>query len=167
MKRQKRSGELSDREHLPEGDAAGLGAIIMTGQKGIPDQNASRMNTAEGLAARLAAIVESSDDAIISKDLNGIIMSWNKGAERVFGYTAAEAIGQPVTMLMPEDRIDEEPGILDRIRHGERVDHYETVRQRKNGERLHIPRSLETTSVALRASLGCEREMGVPGALRH
>src|ERR1700723_3256168 len=92
----------------------------------------------EFLAQHLAAIVESSDDAIISKDLNGIIQTWNRGAERVFGYTADEVIGQPVTILIPVDRIDEEPGILARIRRGERIDHYETVRQRKDGSLIDI-----------------------------
>jgi PAS domain S-box-containing protein len=86
----------------------------------------------------LAAIVESSDDAILSKDLNGIITSWNGGAERIFGYTAEEAIGQPITMLMPPDRVSEEPTILARIRRGERIDHYETVRRRKDGKLLDI-----------------------------
>lgn len=86
----------------------------------------------------LAAIVESSDDAILSKDLNGIIRSWNAGAERLFGYKAEETIGKPVTMLMPLDRQDEEPGILSRIRRGERVDHYETIRQRKDGSLVEI-----------------------------
>jgi len=86
----------------------------------------------------LQAIVDSSEDAIISKDLNGIITSWNKGAERLFGYTADEAIGQPVTMLMPPDRIDEETGILARIRRGERVEHFETIRRRKDGRLLDI-----------------------------
>ena len=88
--------------------------------------------------ARLAAIVESSDDAIISKDLDGIITSWNGGAERLFGYTADEVIGKPVTMLMPPDRVNEEPGILERIRRGEKIDHYETVRRRKDGTLLDI-----------------------------
>lgn len=86
----------------------------------------------------LAAIVESSDDAIISKDLNGIINSWNKGAQRIFGYTAAEAIGKPATLLIPDDRIDEEPAILESLRKGARVDHYETVRRRKDGSLLNI-----------------------------
>ena len=88
--------------------------------------------------ALLAAIVESSDDAIISKDLDGIITSWNRGAERLFGYTASEAVGQPVTILIPEDRLDEEPSILGRVRAGERVDHYETVRRRKDGTPVDI-----------------------------
>jgi PAS domain S-box-containing protein len=81
-------------------------------------------------AQRLASIVESSDDAIVSKDLNGIITSWNGGAERLFGYSAEEVIGKPITILIPEDRIDEEPEIIGRVRRGERVDHYDTVRRR-------------------------------------
>ncbi|MFP3547274.1 PAS domain S-box protein [Rhizobium sp. SIMBA_035] len=89
-------------------------------------------------AAFLAAIVESSEDAIISKSLQGIITTWNKSAERVFGYTAAEAVGRPVTMLIPEDRLDEEPAILARIRSGERVDHFETIRRRKDGAFIDI-----------------------------
>ena len=93
---------------------------------------------AQKTEAHLAAIVESSDDAIISKDLNSIITSWNRGAERLFGYTAQEAIGQPVTMLMPPERFDEEVGILERIRRGESIDHYETVRRRKDGTLLQI-----------------------------
>jgi PAS domain S-box-containing protein len=97
---------------------------------------------AEEVKARLAAIVESSDDAIVSKDLNGVIMSWNRGAERLFGYTSQEAIGQSVTMLMPPDRFDEESGILQRIRCGKRIDHYETVRRRKDGTLLDISLSV-------------------------
>lgn len=93
-------------------------------------------------AQHLAAIVESSDDAILTKDLNGIILSWNRGAERLFGYTPAEAIGRSVTMLIPEDRPDEEPGILRRLRRGEKVDHYETVRRRKDGSLVHISLSV-------------------------
>jgi PAS domain S-box-containing protein len=89
-------------------------------------------------AQRYASIVESSDDAILTKNLDTIITSWNKGAERLFGYTAAEAIGKSVTMLIPADRRNEEPDILSRIQAGERVDHYETIRQRKDGSLLHI-----------------------------
>src|ERR1700751_3602229 len=86
----------------------------------------------------LAAIVQSSDDAIVSKNLDGIITSWNKGAERVFGYTAEEAIGQPITIVIPQDRQDEERTILTRIRRGERIDHVETVRQRKHGSLIVV-----------------------------
>jgi PAS domain S-box-containing protein len=81
----------------------------------------------------LASIVESSNDAIVSKNLDGIITSWNSGAERVFGYTAEEAIGQPITIVIPQDRQDEERTILTRIRRGERIDHFETIRQRRDG----------------------------------
>lgn len=86
----------------------------------------------------LAAIVESSDDAIIGKDLDGVMMSWNKGAEQVFGYAAEEVIGKSGTILIPPDRHDEEPFILARIRRGEKVEHYEMVRQRKDGSLIEI-----------------------------
>jgi PAS domain S-box-containing protein len=89
-------------------------------------------------AQRLASIVESSNDAIISKSLDGIITSWNRGAERLFGYTAEEVIGKAVTILIPEDRMSEEPEILERIRRGKRVDHYDTVRRRKDGSLIDI-----------------------------
>ncbi|MDY0884997.1 PAS domain S-box protein [Dongia soli] len=88
--------------------------------------------------ALLASIVASSDDAILTKDLNGIITSWNEGAQRLFGYTADETIGQPITMLIPADRQDEEPEILRRIRSGVRVDHFETIRRRKDGSLVEI-----------------------------
>jgi PAS domain S-box-containing protein len=90
------------------------------------------------MLARHAAIIQNSDDAILSKDLNGIITSWNPGAERIFGYSADEAIGKPVAMLIPAGRENEEPEILARLRRGERMDHYETMRQRKDGELIHI-----------------------------
>jgi PAS domain S-box-containing protein len=92
----------------------------------------------EQATERLGAIVESSDDAILTKNLDGIIMSWNKSAERIFGYTSGEAIGNSVTMLIPGDMPDEEPRILARIRAGERIEHYETVRQRKDGSLVDI-----------------------------
>ena len=88
--------------------------------------------------ALLAAIVESSDDAIISKTLQGIITSWNAGAERLFGYTAEEAIGQAITMVIPEDRQGEERVILSRLRRGERIDHFETIRKAKDGRLIDI-----------------------------
>jgi len=93
---------------------------------------------ADETRARLAAIVESSDDAIISKDLHGIITSWNRGAERLYGYTEAEAVGQSVTMLMPADLRVEETPILEIIRRGEAVSHYETKRRRKDGTSVEI-----------------------------
>jgi PAS domain S-box-containing protein len=86
----------------------------------------------------LTAIIESADDAIITKTLEGIITSWNKGAERIFGYTAEEVIGKPVTVLIPADHQDEEPTILARLRAGERIEHYETVRVRKDGSLVDI-----------------------------
>jgi len=87
---------------------------------------------------QMAAIVASSDDAIVSKDLNGIIRSWNQGAERLFGYKADEAVGKPIRLIIPDDRQDEERDILERLRRGERVDHFETLRKRKDGGLLHI-----------------------------
>ncbi len=98
----------------------------------------SKWPSDESETGLLSAIVKSSDDAIISKDLDSIITSWNEGAERIFGYTAEEAVGRPITMLFPEDRIDEEEEIISRIRKGERVDHYETVRMRKDGTLLDV-----------------------------
>jgi PAS domain S-box-containing protein len=98
---------------------------------------------------RLAAIVESSDDAIIAKDLNGVITEWNRGAERLFGYPAEEAIGRSIAMLIPEDRYNEEPEILARLRRGERIDHYETIRRRKDGSLIEI--SLSVSPIKNRA----------------
>jgi PAS domain S-box-containing protein len=86
----------------------------------------------------LAAIVGSSDDAIVSKNLDGVITSWNKGAERIFGYTAQEAIGKNITLIIPPDRLDEEANILRSLRRGERVDHFETIRMRKDGTLFDI-----------------------------
>lgn len=116
--------------HLPE---IGL-AVTIAYQLGF----ALERITARCAAQHLAAIVESSHDAIVSKDLNGIISTWNQGAERLFGYTAAEAVGKSITILIPPDRLDEEPQILARIRRGERVDHFETVRRRQNGSLVDI-----------------------------
>ena len=91
---------------------------------------------------RIAAIVESSDDAIISKDLNGIITTWNKGAERIFGYLADEVIGKPIKILIPADRHHEEDEIIERIRRGQRIEHFETVRCRKHGSLIDISLSV-------------------------
>ena len=93
----------------------------------------------------LVAIVESSDDAIVGKTLEGIVTSWNKGAERLFGYRAEEAIGQPVSRIIPEDRLEEETQILARLRRGERVEHFETVRRRKDGTLVDVSVSISPT----------------------
>jgi PAS domain S-box-containing protein len=93
---------------------------------------------AEQATRLLAAVVESSHDAIVSKDLDGIITSWNKGAERLFGYAAEEAVGQNITLIIPPDRRDEERAIIERLTRGERVDHFETVRMRKDGSLLDV-----------------------------
>jgi len=93
---------------------------------------------ADEMRGKIAAIVESSGDAIISKDLNGRITSWNKAAERLFGYLAEEAVGKSITMLIPEGHLDEETHIIGRVRRGERVEHYETVRQRKDGSLIDL-----------------------------
>jgi PAS domain S-box-containing protein len=90
------------------------------------------------LRARLAAIVDSSDDAIVSKTLDGVITTWNRASERMFGYTAAEAVGRHITLIIPPERHAEEGDVLARIRRGEMVDHFETVRQTKDGRRLVI-----------------------------
>jgi len=89
-------------------------------------------------ARHLAKVVESSDDAIVSKDLNSIITSWNPAAERMFGYTSDEAIGKSIRLLIPDHLQNEEDVVLAKIRAGEKVDHYETIRQRKDGTRLHV-----------------------------
>jgi len=102
------------------------------------NRTAEALRDSEVRSRMSASIVESSDDAIVSKNLDGIIQSWNKGAQRIFGYTAEEAIGQPITIVIPQDRFDEERMILTRIRRGERIDHFETVRQRKDGSFIEI-----------------------------
>jgi PAS domain S-box-containing protein len=88
--------------------------------------------------ARLASIVECSDDAILSKDLNGTILTWNGAAERMFGYSSEEAVGKSITMLLPPDRMHEEGQILQRLGTGERIDHYETVRVARNGRSIDV-----------------------------
>jgi PAS domain S-box-containing protein len=95
-------------------------------------------NRAEQATRLLAAIVESSHDAIVSKSLNGVITSWNKGAERLFGYAAEEAVGQNITLIIPPERSDEERMIVEQLTRGERVDHFETVRMRKDGSLLDV-----------------------------
>jgi PAS domain S-box-containing protein len=121
-------------------DAAGnlIGAVNML-------VDLTELKRGEETGARLASIVESSQDAIVSKTLDGILTSWNRGAEQLFGYTSDEAIGQPITMLIPDDRTAEEALIIGRISRGERVESYETVRRRKDG--THVPVSLTVSPV--------------------
>ncbi|WP_188821681.1 PAS domain S-box protein [Brucella endophytica] len=116
---------------LRDADGKLIGAINML-------VDISERKKAEEYAQLLALIVEFSDDAILSKDIQGIIQSWNKGAEQLYGYEASEAIGQPITMLLAPDRPDEETIILDKIRRGEHVSHYETVRMRKDGTLVDV-----------------------------
>jgi PAS domain S-box-containing protein len=99
---------------------------------------AAEREWATRMTGLLAAIVDSSDDAIVSKSLDGIITSWNRGAERLFGYTAEEAVGQHITLIVPTDRRHEEATILEKLKRGERVDHFETIRIRKDGTTLEI-----------------------------
>ena len=94
--------------------------------------------TQDEAMSRLAAIVASSDDGIIAKSLDGTITDWNAGAETIFGYTAAEAIGRSITMLLPADRLDEEDHILARLQRGEKIDHVETQRRHKDGRIIDV-----------------------------
>ena len=91
-----------------------------------------------GAESHLLAIIDSADDAIVSKDLDGVIMSWNPAAERMFGWTAAETVGRHITLIIPDDRRTEEDHILGSIHRGERVDHFETERMRKDGQRIEV-----------------------------
>ena len=136
----------------PLHDASGafVGAVNM-----LIDMSEHRR--AEHASQRLAAIVESSDDAIISKDLNGVIATWNKGAERLFGYLEQEAVGKPITMLIPEQHRDEETRILQRIRSGERIDHFETVRRRKDGSMVSISLTVSPISDGLGHIVGASK----------
>jgi PAS domain S-box-containing protein len=108
-------------------------------------------------AFRLAAIVASSDDAIVSKDLNGIIQTWNRGAERIFGYTAEEAIGRSITILIPQDRLSEETAVLERIRSGRSVEHFETIRVTKDGRLVDISLSVSPIHDATGQVIGASK----------
>jgi PAS domain S-box-containing protein len=118
---------VSTRWVAERGDSGDLLSVLET------NRDINGMMREQEAQNRLAAIVESSEDAIVSKDLDGTITSWNKAAERIFGYSAEEAIGRHITLIIPQDRLGEENDILARLRRGERVDHFETVRKRKNG----------------------------------
>jgi PAS domain S-box-containing protein len=111
----------------------------------MTQSDSSELDAPESLQQHLAAIVEGSDDAIITKGLDSIIRSWNPGAERLFGYSAKEAVGQPITLIFPPDRIDEEAGFISRLRRGERISNLETIRKRKDG--TLVPISLTVSPV--------------------
>jgi PAS domain S-box-containing protein len=113
----------------PSGDVGDFVGILM---------DVTERRRAEQATRLLAAVVESSHDAIVSKNLDGVITSWNKGAERLFGYTAEEAVGQNITLIIPPDRRDEERTIVERLTRAERVDHFDTVRMRKDGSLLDV-----------------------------
>jgi PAS domain S-box-containing protein len=120
-------------------------------------QDRTERKLAEDAALRLAAIVESSDDAIVSKNLHGIITSWNAGAERIFRYLAEEVIGKPITILIPPDHQTEEEGIMERIRRGERVEHFETVRQRKHGSLIEVSLTISPVKNAQGKIIGASK----------
>jgi PAS domain S-box-containing protein len=122
------------------------------------EQELGRQRAAEAAMQLLGAIVDSSDDAIISKDLKGVITSWNKSAERLFGYTAEEAVGRSVAeLLIPANRQDEEPNILQRLARGERVDHFETIRRRKDGTLLDISLTISPVKDSEGAIVGASK----------
>jgi len=102
----------------------------------------------------LASIVESSNDAVIGKDLNNTILSWNQGAEKIYGFTASEAVGQPVSLIVPEDKLDEEAHHMERLRRGEYVDHFETVRRRKDGRSVNVAVTISPVHDALGRVVG-------------
>ena len=117
----------------------------------------SQRNLVERAGDLLAAIVDSSDDAIVSKTLDGVITSWNNSAERMFGYTREEAVGQHITLVIPEDRRDEEVKIVERLRRGDRVDHFETVRVRKDGTLLDLSLTISPVKDAAGRVVGASK----------
>lgn len=127
---------------------------------------ASRQEAFEA-SAWLAAIVENSDDAILSKTLDGTILSWNAGAEKLFGYTAAEAIGQPITLIIPQDRLHEEEAIIRQLRAGEKVHSFETVRRRKDGGLVHISLTVSPVKDATGKVLGASKIARDIGPSKH
>ena len=138
--------------YRPETDAAGKVDGWIASLLDITEQS-----RAVQAREQLASIVESSGDAIVSKDLDGIIISWNSAAERLFGYAAEEVVGKSITILIPEELHDEEPKILERIRHGDSLDHYETIRQRKDGSRVPVSLSVSPVKDAHGTIIGASK----------
>jgi two-component system cell cycle sensor histidine kinase/response regulator CckA len=131
-----------------EGQIVGASAIA---------QDISERRRAEELRERLASVVESSDDAIVGKNLDGIITAWNSGAKKLFGYSSAEAVGKPILMLLPPERASEEADILARIRRGESVEHFETVRVRKDGKRIDVSATISPIKDGSGAIVGASK----------
>jgi PAS domain S-box-containing protein len=142
-------------------DGAAVGALFATIMVVVLTvmiwRTARELERAEQARYQLSAIVDSSDDAILSKDLNGVIASWNAGAERLFGYTAAEMIGQPITKIIPVERQDEETEILRRLRAGERIDHFETVRRAKDGRFVDVSLTISPVRNAAGRIIGASK----------
>ena len=132
----------------PTGEITGAAKVI---------RNIRDRLRAEEARGRLAAIVDSSDDAIVSKTLDGIVTSWNRGAERLFGYSAAEAIGQSILLIVPADRHSEEADVLRRIRGGQSVDHFETMRRRKDGTLIEISLTVSPVRDSLGRIIGASK----------
>jgi len=131
-----------------DGDVIGIARIV---------RDLTAQQRAERDVLRLAAIVDSSEDAIISKDLNGIVQTWNQAAERMFGYTAEEMIGRSITTIIPKERLGEEDTVLSRIRAGLPVVHFETVRQRKDGSPVEISLSVSPIRTAAGVVIGASK----------
>jgi PAS domain S-box-containing protein len=142
---------VASRWSLQRDELGRPGAILETNND-ITDRK-----QAEEAQLRLGAIVASSDDAIISKTLEGVITSWNAGAERIFGYAAEEAVGRPITILIPPDRQDEETQIIERLRRGESVRHFETVRIRKDGRQIHVSLAISPIKDAAGRTIGVSK----------
>ena len=139
-----------------------LGKFASSAYQTLESQEARSLQMAEILKAEqaaglLAAIIESSDDAIISKSLSGIITSWNKSAEKLFGYAGEEAVGQSITLIIPADRQDEETAILERLRKGEKIEHFETIRRRKDGTTVDISLTISPVKNARGVIIGASK----------
>jgi PAS domain S-box-containing protein len=132
-------------------------SVLQTSLAESTAREADSRRAAFEASAWLAAIVENSDDAILSKTLDGIILSWNAGAEKLFGFTADEAIGQPITLIIPQDRLHEEEAIIRQLRAGEKVHHFDTVRRRKDGSLIDISLTVSPVKDATGRVIGASK----------